>query len=126
VIEKVFKSGLGMAPLVSGLLSLFGGGGGAPTPAPLVKYAMPERIDFEGADTPGGVSNADYGQAGMPRIDSPAGGASQPSGAAAPQITVNVQAMDARSFLDRSSEIAQAVREAMLNLSSINDVVNEL
>ena len=43
-----------------------------------------------------------------------------------PQITVNVQAMDARSFLDRSSDIALAVRDAMLNLNSINDVVNEL
>jgi hypothetical protein len=44
----------------------------------------------------------------------------------APQITVNVQAMDARSFLDRSNDIAAAVREAMLNMSSINDVVSEL
>ena len=46
--------------------------------------------------------------------------------APAPQITVNVQAMDARSFLDRSNDIALAVRDAMLNLNSINDVVNEL
>jgi len=37
-----------------------------------------------------------------------------------------VQAMDARSFLDHSSEIAAAVRTAMLNLNSINDVVNDL
>ena len=42
------------------------------------------------------------------------------------QITVNVSAMDARSFLDRSGDIALAVREAMLNLNSINDVVNDL
>ncbi len=42
------------------------------------------------------------------------------------QITVNVQAMDSRSFLDRSHDIAQAVREAMLNMHSINDVVNDL
>jgi hypothetical protein len=34
--------------------------------------------------------------------------------------------MDSQSFLDRSQDIAQAVRQAMLNLSSINDVVNEL
>ena len=45
---------------------------------------------------------------------------------AAPQITVNVQAMDARSFMDRSNDIALAVRDAMLNLNAINDVVNEL
>ena len=48
------------------------------------------------------------------------------SGGARPQITVNVQAMDARSFMDRSSDIALAVRDAMLNLNAINDVVNEL
>jgi hypothetical protein len=28
--------------------------------------------------------------------------------------------------LDRSSDIAQAVRQAMLSMNSINDVVNEL
>jgi hypothetical protein len=37
-----------------------------------------------------------------------------------------VQAMDARSFLDRSNDIAAAVRDAMLNMNAINDVVNEL
>jgi hypothetical protein len=41
-------------------------------------------------------------------------------------IQVNVQAMDARSFLDHSTEIAEAVRQAMLNSSPINDVVNDL
>ncbi len=34
--------------------------------------------------------------------------------------------MDSQSFLDRSSDIAAAVRNAMLNLSPINDVVNDL
>jgi len=41
-------------------------------------------------------------------------------------VTVNVQAMDSKSFMDRSQDIAQAVREAMLNMHSINDVVNDL
>ncbi len=50
--------------------------------------------------------------------------ADQRRGAA--QITVNVQAMDSQSFLDHSNEIAQAVRAAMLNSNSINDVVNNL
>ncbi len=54
------------------------------------------------------------------------GGPNIPTASAAPQITVNVQAMDARSFLDRSNDIALAVRDAMLNLNAINDVVNEL
>jgi hypothetical protein len=53
-------------------------------------------------------------------------GGSAAAAAPAPQITVNVSAMDARSFMDRSGDIAAAVRDAMLNLNSINDVVSEL
>jgi hypothetical protein len=34
--------------------------------------------------------------------------------------------MDSRSFLDHSHDIASAVREAMLNMHSLNDVVNDL
>jgi hypothetical protein len=41
-------------------------------------------------------------------------------------ILVQVQAMDSQSFMDHSHEIAQAVRQAMLNLSSVNDVILDL
>ncbi len=34
--------------------------------------------------------------------------------------------MDSRSFLDHSDDIAQAVRQAMLNMNSLNDVVTSL
>src|SRR5471030_1997755 len=131
IAGTVLKSGFGMVPLVSELLGLFGGGG-SPAPAPLVKYAMPAAINFEAADSGSGTSNADTDQFGMPRAYSAGGAGASPqaSGAsgstASPQITVNVQAMDARSFLDRSTDIAAAVRDAMLNLNSINDVVNDL
>jgi hypothetical protein len=135
IAGTVLKSGFGMAPLVGELLGLFGGGG-SPAPAPLVKYAMPAAINFEAADSGSGTTNAGTDQFGMPRAysagaaegNSPASGAaSRTSGStASPQITVNVQAMDARSFLDRSTDIAAAVRDAMLNLNSINDVVNDL
>jgi len=104
---------------------------------------MPDPIYFEGADIGSDTMGADYdrwgcrertrgaqwsGRTGQPDYAAPGsgGGGGTASGAAAPQITVNVQAMDARSFLDHSSEIAQAVRDAMLNLNSINDVVSEL
>jgi len=133
---------MGMVPLALGLLGLFGGGG-TPTAAPaaLVKYAMPDPIHFEGADTGSDAMGADYDQMGMPRAwgAAPGGASAEASGmavagssgsgsssAAAPQITVNVQAMDSQTFLDHSSEIAQAVRDAMLNCNSINDVVNNL
>lgn len=124
IASTVLKSGLGLVPLIGGLLGLFGGGD-SPEPAPLVKYAMPASIAFQGADTPSGIGFADYDQTGMPRTygtTAPAPNTPSP----APQITVNVQAMDARSFLDRSSDIAAAVRDAMLNLNSLNDVVSDL
>jgi len=135
VATTVFKSGFGLVPLVSELFGLFGGGG-SPAPPPLVKYAMPAKLDFAAAETSSGLSSADYDQFGMARAYTPgtATGSTATSngvngsGSTSPaqQITVNVQAMDARSFLDRSSDIAAAVRDAMLNLSSINDVVNDL
>jgi hypothetical protein len=118
IVTTVMESGLGVIPLVTGLIGLFSGGDS--TPAPLTKYAMPTKIGFEGADTGSGTSDMDYDQMGTPR---PYGGA--PAWPAS-QITVNVQAMDSQSFLDHSSEIAQAVRNAMLNMSSINDVVSDL
>jgi hypothetical protein len=148
IAGSVLKGGFGVVPLVSELLGLFGGGG-SPAPAPLVKYAMPAAINFQAADSGSGSGNADSDQWGMPRAYSAGamGGSSAASGTpasaatqnnnggkgssgsgapSAPQITVNVQAMDARSFLDRSHDIAAAVRDAMLNSNSINDVVNDL
>jgi hypothetical protein len=150
---EILTSGLGLVPLVGSLLGLFGGGG-ADTPAPLTKYALPPSIEFQGAEAGAGIVEADYYQSGTARSFSQvtnsgagtrplygqeaSGGAGvpasnpQPAGPAAgassgqPYINVTVQAMDARSFLDRSSDIAAAVRDAMLNLNSINDVVNDL
>jgi hypothetical protein len=138
---KLFTSGLGVMPIVSGLAGLFGGGG-PPAPPPLVKYAMPQPIQITAANSrSGGFSVAGYGQDGTvrpygensgrggtaPQGSGAQGSASQGSGGASGgQIVVNVQAMDSRSFLDHSSEIAQAVRDAMLNMHALNDVVSEL
>jgi hypothetical protein len=126
-VFDVFKNGLGISPLIKGILGLFSGGD-ATTPAPLVKYALPPAVQFQAAEVGGQVMSADYGQSGTARAygvpSAQDGGASAGTGAS--QITVNVQAMDARSFMDRSSDIALAVRDAMLNLNSINDVVNDL
>jgi hypothetical protein len=119
----VLKSGLGLVPLVGGLLGLFGGGSEAP-PA-LVKYALPPRMDFAGAESGSGIEQADYDQSGTARSYSQGADTASRSGGQ-PSINVTVQAMDARSFLDRSGDIAAAVRDAMLNLNSINDVVNDL
>jgi len=139
---NIFTSGLGLAPLVSGLAGLFGGSDPS-TPPPLVKYAIPRPIQITAANSRdgGALSFADYGQNGTVRSfdsnwassDSDASNlvaatqaAPAQTSAPAGHIVVNVQAMDSRSFLDHSQEIAQAVREAMLNMHALNDVVSEL
>jgi hypothetical protein len=140
---KIFTSGLGLMPLISGLAGVFDGGGAAAASQPLVKYAMPRSIQVSAANArDGGVQLADRSQDGTVRPYSGSSGGSNPaSGGAAPmspaagqsagggpatQVVVNVQAMDSRSFLDHSQEIAQAVRDAMLNMHALNDVVSEL
>lgn len=128
VASMIGKSQLGLPALISGLVGLFRGGD-EEAPAPLVKYAMPAAIDFQAAESRGRMTSLEYDQMGMPRSyaeAAPSGSANVNVKGAAPEITVNVQAMDARSFMDRSNDIALAVRDAMLNLNAINDVVNEL
>jgi hypothetical protein len=126
IASTVLKSGFGLAPLISGLVGLVGGGDAAAPPA-LVKYAMPAAVDFRASESGGRITNMDYDQMGLPRgFSGMTNGGASAAANAAPQITVNVQAMDARSFLDRSNDIALAVRDAMLNMNAINDVVNEL
>jgi hypothetical protein len=128
--------GLGIVPLVSGILGLFGGG--PSQPPPLEKYVMPDPLHFTEADTGGGMVNADRDQFGAPRLYSTPGTGgpqsnpavssptSTPSNQTQPQINVTVHAMDSQSFLDHSTEIAQAVRQAMLNSNSLNDIVSDL
>jgi hypothetical protein len=135
--SSALGGGLGIIPLVTGLMGLFGG---SSEPPPLEKYIMPDQLWLSGADTANGIQNADFDQFGMPRLYSDAtSGTSQPPGSslttpstsggsstASAPINVTIQALDSQSFLDRSSDIAQAVRHAMLQSSSINDVVNDL
>ena len=123
VATTVLKSGLGLTPVLRTLFGLFSGDDEADT-TPLLKYALPSSLHFNSATSTEGTANIDYDQAGLPRAyseESP----SESSGLASP-VTVNIQALDARSFLDRSSEIAAAVKEAMLNMNSINDVIMDL
>ena len=117
-VSQFLGGGLSLMPLVSMFSSLFGGGE-SQQPAPLVPYSLPPALHLE---TTSNYQDWMYGDNGLPRAVS-----TQPAAAnTAPQITVQVQAMDSQSFLDHSDEIAQAVRQAMLNMNSINDVVTDL
>ena len=117
---NVLGLGSGLSPLISGLVSLFGGGGSSQTTA-VTPYIQPLPVNLQAGfsgSTAGGASGVDYGEGGQPRQTTAA--------SAQQQITVQVQAMDSQSFLDRSNDIAAAVRKAMLETSTLNDVIREV
>jgi hypothetical protein len=110
----------GVGPVVTGLLKIFGGGDDRTEPsfAP-IPFDLPEPISLEaGLAADRSVAPISYSQQGFARDV-------RPAMERAP-IQINVQAMDSRSFLDRRDEIAQAVREAMLQSHSLNDVLSEI
>jgi hypothetical protein len=113
--SSVLGGGLSLMPLVSLFSSLFGGG--QSQPAPLAPFALPPSLNLQSTASGQGVV---WGENGLPRST----GSSGPSAGQA--ITVQVQAMDSQSFLDHSDDIAQAVRQAMLNMNSVNDVITSL
>jgi hypothetical protein len=120
VTSDLFGGALGfLSPLISGITSLFGGDS---TPAALPIYTPPPPVSISGVvqATPAPAQTASGGTAAA----ASAGSAGPTSNS--PQITVNVSAMDSQSFMDRSNDIASAVREAMLNMHPINNVVAEL
>ncbi|MFN3324145.1 MAG: hypothetical protein ACK5AZ_11665 [Bryobacteraceae bacterium] len=108
-----------LGPVVTSLAGLFGRRDTEPEPA-IERFSLPPSIRYEGAvsaDTGGQIHGVDYVSGGQPRLR---------TGSAATQVTVHVNAIDSKSFLDHSDSIARAVREAMLNSHSLNDVVMEL
>ena len=114
--SSVLGGGLSLMPLVSLFSSLFGGGQSQQL-APLVPFSLPPSLNLQSTTNGQDVS---WGENGLPR-SAASGGSNGGS-----QITVQVQAMDSQSFLDHSDDIAQAVRQAMLNMNSINDMVTNL
>ncbi|HKW96957.1 MAG TPA: hypothetical protein VJN43_04445 [Bryobacteraceae bacterium] len=123
----LLQGGLGFSPVISGLMDLFGAGTPA-APQPLVPFSLPPSLTFQAANTDayGPPSGADYTQAGIPRVMEGRLLTGAAPSVASPQITINVQAMDSQSFSDHSSDIAKAVREAILNMHALNDVVTDL
>ncbi len=121
---RVVTSGFGLVSLVSGIAGLFGGGE-PPVPEPLVQYVLPPALRIEAAQQrgEGGLRLVDYSQEGTPRAwDGVLGRAF----AGNVETTAGPTETSQRFFLDHSQEIARAVREAMLNMHALNDVVGEL
>lgn len=114
VASGLLGGGLGLlSPLISGIASLFGG---SSQPAALPIYTPPPPVAI----------SATVSSPATPAASGTGAPASSSSSHAAAQVTVNVNAMDSQSFLDHSNDIANAVRQAMLNSHPINDVVANL
>jgi hypothetical protein len=107
-----------LTPIISGLLNLFGGQSSSPQPA-FTAFTMPAPIHLDttlsGAPQPAAPSAQVTGSnsTGSPPVS-------------APQIQIQVNAMDSQSFLDHSDQIAQAVRQALLNSHPLADVIAEI
>lgn len=129
---KTIGSGLTLAPLVKGLLRLFGGGEDKRELPALEKFELPAPIRTEIGLSRNGESYVVDRGAGdrVRRVDdtlpAPLSKPVAPVSPAPAAVTVNVQAMDSQSFMDRRDDIARAVREAMLHSHNVNDVVSEL
>ena len=107
--------GGGLVSLGTAIAGLFTGG--PSTPAPLPVYKAPPSLSVDVANSP------DFPTAVQ---DQNGGVRATPAQGQGTQVTVNISAMDSQSFLDRSSDIARAVREAMLHMDPVNDLINEL
>jgi hypothetical protein len=117
--ESLFGGALSLSPLISGLMSLFGGGSSAPS-TQMAPFMLPAPVQYQAgvSGTPGGpVTPVSYGAGDQPRSQS----TSAPT-----QVTVQVNAMDSQSFLDHSDDIANAVKAALLNSNALGDVISDL
>lgn len=128
-LARVFTGWLGIAPLLNSLVGLFNGRD-EPKLVPLVKYAPPPAIEFEGyvrreayGHSSREVGDMAPGKQGVEWREYPENTGNR---SATVNITVQVQAIDSRSFIDHSWEIARAVKEAMLESHALNDIVVEL
>jgi hypothetical protein len=109
-------------PLLGGIAGIFGGRTSDTPVESFARYLRPERRDLEIGISP---STEAYYVASRSHTVA-AGQAHENSGSRpVPQVVVQVNALDTRSFLDHSADIAKALREAVLNSTTVSDVLNE-
>lgn len=128
ILEAVggaLAGGLGLSSLISGVADLFGGGSHAPAPPAPYVHPLSIQLDAGFSGTDGGAAfGTDFAQGNAPRAITSA--SASPASGSPTQITVQVQALDTQSFLDRSQDIAMAVRQAMLESAVLSDVIREV
>jgi hypothetical protein len=123
---SALSMGPAFLPLITGIAKLFGGSKTETATSPAAAYAWPAPLAVEAGIGGGGAGGGvNYDANGVPRFDTPRVSEPVPPTRWAPEINIHVQAIDSRSFMDHSEEIARAVREAMLESHMLSDVVSE-
>lgn len=118
-IGSFLRSGLGLAPLGLAIAGLFRGGDEEEPPA-FERFELPAPIEVRATNSDTLTQRVSSG------VSARTEAVATPAAAPPTQVVVNVSAMDSQSFMDRSADIARAVREAMLNMHPLNDVIDEL
>ena len=123
---SALSMGPAFLPLITGIAKLFGGSKAETASSPAAAFALPAALRVEaGMGSGGAVGGVSYDGNGAPRFDTRRVSESALPTRWAPEINIQVQAMDSRSFMDHSEEIARAVRAAMLESHMLSDVVSE-
>ncbi len=117
ILDSLLTGGGLIGSVLSGIESLFGSGqSSTPQPIPTFMMPLPVKADAAAGESTGGQATAgNYGANGVVRPNS------QTS-----NVTVQISAMDSRSFLNRQSDIASAVRQALLSSHALSDTILEL
>ncbi len=112
-------SSLFLGPLWRGIFNIFSGGSSNNEPPTLTPFEFPNPTRTDVSAT----SSRDQAPTTV-RRDSL--GLSQSALPAAQPVNITIQALDGRSILDRSDDIAAALRKAMMSNHEINDNLGEL
>jgi len=143
--------GLGVGQLLSGALGLLGLGSSSKTVPPLQRFTLPDPqqvvatlphspklLPVQSTVRSGSSSLTRSSRTGSTSPSQPPDtGSGSSTGSATStlggqltttghQVHVHVSALDTQSFMDRSNDIAKAVKNALLQSSSLNDVISEI
>lgn len=110
----------GLIPMLLGAILRGSDDRGEDVATAAVRFAMPAPVHAEAVSIGDRIVPADYGANALPRELGPAS-----SERSATPVVIQIQALDSRSILDRSSDIAAAVRDAMLHSHALNDLIRE-
>jgi hypothetical protein len=124
-VASVFSGGLssvaGLGGLISGIASLFGGGSTS-TPPPLVEFQLPSSQTQTVYVNSNGSSTYQGGMTGQTSASNSNG----PTYISSPTPKTSSSTPNGQPFQYQSTQIAQAVKTALLNSSSLNDVIAEI